>query len=132
LSTYEARFFHIRSRQGFDETLRAAIAKGYESWLEWVASTLQTWGDVPHRANLPKPDYQITPPMLSNDGRTLTIRVEGDPGTHGAMMLIEDPALEMLIAYVPEYRLGEIEVAYENEDLKAFGQPSLTWRQVGR
>lgn len=132
MSDYPSRFFHIRSRDRFDSDLVNAIEKGYAEWIEWVETTVRNWASAPQNASLEKPNYQISPLTLSSDGRVATIKVEGDPKSHRAMMLIEDPAIEMLIAYIPAERLPHLEVAYENEELKKWGQPALTWRVPSR
>lgn len=118
MSSYPRRYFRLRYERGWDAPLVEIVVTGYREWLEWAKSVLQTWSEVPHRAKLPKPTYRFGEPSLSEDSKVITIPIDGDPITHGAMMVFEDGVPPSLYIHLPIEVLGEIELLYDNPGLQ--------------
>lgn len=127
MSAYHARFYHLRSARPFTEELVTDVRRGVASWRDWVNEVLAGWEDHERRKLLPKPTYAIEEPTLSPDRKTITIKIMGDPITHGAMMLFEDQIPPQIYAHIPSALRGEIEIAYENSDFRELGQTELRW-----
>jgi hypothetical protein len=124
---FHPRYFHVRCRSGFDEELLAAVVKGYAEWRAWVDETLAGWETDEYRKRLPKPDYKISEPTLSDDRSTVTVTLDGDPHTYGAMKTFEDGVPLHFYVYIPSSKLPDIEIAYENEDFLGLGRAALQW-----
>lgn len=101
-----------------------AILSGRHGW------PLRTWTDVPHRAKLPKPCYTFSEPEISDDGKIITVRIEGDPITHGALMTFEDGVPLTLYRHIPRERRHGLKIGYENQDLTALNSPPLEWQDA--
>lgn len=129
---YPPRYFRLRYEPEFTDDMIAAVREGYREWKEWVEKTLRTWSDVPHRAKLPKPNYTIGEPELSADHKMISVRLEGDPITHGALMTFEDGVPLTLYRHIPRERRDGLKVGYENQDLTALNSPALAWQDALR
>lgn len=129
-SVYQPRYFRLRYEPGFTDDLVAAVLAGYREWLQWVQTTLDSWDSVPHRAKLPKPSCTISAPELSDDTRMISVRIDGDPITHGALMTFEDGVPLTLYRHLPREARRLLKVGYENHDLQALNRPALEWHEA--
>jgi hypothetical protein len=129
-STYGPRYFRLLYSPGFSEELFEAVRKGHAEWISWMQETLRTWETVAHRAKLPKPTYVVGELELSPDGRMISVRLEGDPVTHGALMLFEDGVPLMLYRHIPKELRRSLKVGYENSDYQALNRPALVWQDA--
>lgn len=62
----------------------------------------------------------------------ISVRLEGDPITHGALMMFEDGVPLTLYRHIPRERREGLQVGYENQDLLALNSPALAWQDALR
>jgi hypothetical protein len=111
--SYNARYFRLRYLEGFTDEMVSLIAEGYEEWKQIVRSAIAEWNTHGIRDTQP-PDYIFGDVGLSVDRTVVSIKIEGDPHSYGALKLFEDGVPRRLFKKLPIEVLERTEMAYEN------------------
>jgi hypothetical protein len=121
------RFFRLRHPKGFSNELVDMITARYRAWCDAVHARVTHWPLLGIK-NTPAPDYIFGDLVLSADRKLLSVRIEGDPGSYGALKLFEDGVPEELTLNIPVEMLMDVETSYENPTL---GVAEGEWFRVG-
>ena len=110
----KARYFKLKCDSGFDEELLQLIRQGYEEWRRWTMETLSKWTEDPANGGTPQPMYSFGEPLLSEDGKVLSIEISGDPVSYAGFKSVEDGFPTWIYSHVPKERRLTLLKCYEN------------------
>lgn len=110
------REFLIRHRTGFSEQHVAAIRESLERWKQWLTEQVASWATRGVPGTNP-PQYVFHPLRVSDEGRLVSIAIEGDPGSYAALKRFEDGVPIELIEALPRAVLDDVELSLVDKDM---------------